>query len=85
MPADGISTCSAKASISGGSNISNVSITFTASSTSTLFIASNGVTVSADSKTVTAQTGIDGKTPEVFFSDNSNATIDVTITASSTG
>ena len=85
MPADGTSTCSAKASISGSGNISNVSVTFTASSISTFFHASNGVTVSADSKTATAQTGIDGLTPEVFFADNSNATIDITITASANG
>ncbi len=85
MPADGTSTCSAKASISGSGSISNVIVTFQASASSTLFIASNGVTVSADSKTATAQTGIDGQTPEVFFTDNSNATIDITITASANG
>lgn len=85
MPADGTSTCSAKASISGSGNISNVSVNFTTSSNSTFFIASNGVTVSADSKTATAQTGIDGLTAEVFFTDNSNTTIDITITASANG
>ncbi len=85
MPADGTSTCSAKASISGSGNISNFIVAFQASASSTFFIASNGVTVSADSKTATAQTGIDGLTPEVFFTDNSNATIDITITASANG
>ncbi|MDP8250503.1 hypothetical protein [Pseudochrobactrum saccharolyticum] len=85
MPADGTSTCSAKASISGSGNVSNISVNFTTSSNSTFFIASNGVTVSADSKTATAQTGIDGLTAEVFFTDNSNTTIDITITASANG